>query len=234
MRSQHTLVAAILAVVPATLLVIVGAYKTHLNELRYSRFRERDARIKATDALGQEAVDLVRIALFERVSIDEFRREFGSLSDMDGAPDAEPSTRTYRYVHPASRYAFALRFSDDILTGFNGLDSAEIPIEPESREFLLSESVRTGVLRICVVLWLAVLIGALTRPRWRRAGSVSLILLSVLCFLAWFLAPNYGPTWRAMSSNDSLARGLLMFGVSLAVGLSTGHPSCIDRQTNDA
>jgi len=213
---------------------MVGAYKTRLNELRHSRFRERDARIKATDALGQEADDLVRIALFQRVSIDEFRRQFGSLSEIDSTSDTQPSTRMYRYVHPASGYAFALMFHDDILSGFNGLGSAQIPVEPESREFLLSEFVRRGVLQICVILWVVVLIGALAKPHWRRAGSVPLILLSALSFLAWFLAPNYGPTWHSMLSNDPLAWGLLMFGVSLAVGLSNGRPSCIDAQASGA
>ena len=159
MGNQNTFVLTILTVAAATLLVMVGAYKTRLNELRYSRFRERDARIKATDALGREADDLVRIALFQRVSIDEFRRQFGSLSEIDSTSDTPPSTRTYRYVHPASGYAFALTFSDDILTGFNGLDGTEIPVEPESREFLLSEFVRRGVLQICVILWVVVLIG---------------------------------------------------------------------------
>ena len=61
---------------------------------------------------------------------------------------------------------------------------------------------------------------------------VPLILLSALSFLAWFFAPNYGPTWHSMLSNDCLAWGLLMFGISLAVGLSTSRLSCIDAQAS--
>ncbi len=234
MRDHKAFVPAILAVAAAALLVMAGAYKTRLNELRHSRFRERDAQIKGIDALGREADDLVRIALFQRVSIDEFQRQFGSLSEIDSASDAEPSTRTYRYVHPASGYAFALIFRDDVLSGFNGLGSTEILVEPESREFLFSEFVRRGVLHTCIILWVVVLIGALAKPHWRRAGSVPLIVLSALSFLAWFLAPNYGPTWHSMMSNDRLAAGLLMFGISLAIGLSAHHPSCIDAQASGA
>ena len=172
MRNQNSLVVAILIIAATTPLVMVGAYKTRLNELRNSRFRERDAKVKAIHALGREADDLVRIALFQGVSLDEFRRQFGSLSEIDGDSGREPSTRTYRYVHPASGYAFALTFRDDILTGFgsDGGGNAGTSVELESREFLLSESVRVGVLETCVVLWAVVLMGALARPRWRRAG----------------------------------------------------------------
>ena len=138
---------------------------------RHARSQVRHAQLKAIDALGREADDLVRIALFQRVSIDEFRRQFGSLSEIDDDSGTEPSTRTYRYVHPASGYAFVLTFRDDILTGFHGLITQR---PPSSRNPANSCSVNpfvVGVLQICVILWVVVLIGLLARPHWRRTGS---------------------------------------------------------------
>jgi hypothetical protein len=237
MRSQNTPVVAVLATAAVVLLVMAGTYKTHLNEQRDSQFRERDAQIKAARALGEEVNDRVSFALHQRVSLDEFREEFGNLSEDDGDPDAGSSTETYRYVHPASRRAFVLEFRDGVFSGFRssrGRDDVGTSVELESRGFVVSESIRAGVLQVCMVLWIAVLIGVLARPHWRRGGYVLLTVLSALCYLAWFLAPNYGPTWHSMLSNDALALGLLMFGVSLAYALSAKRSSRVEAQTSDA
>jgi hypothetical protein len=72
------------------------------------------------------------------------------------------------------------------------------------------------------------------RPHRRRGGSVLLTALSALCYLTRFLAPNYGPTWHSMLSDDAPALGLLMFGVSLAFALSANRSSCIGGQTGGA
>lgn len=53
---------------------------------------------------------------------------------------------------------------------------------------------------------------------WRRFLSSLLVGFAVLCLVGWYLAPNYSPTLRGIGSNDLLAWGGLLVGVSLIWG----------------
>ena len=211
-----------IVVAVATVLVLgLTAYKAEQNAMRRARFRERDFKQEATCALGQEVNKRVQMALMAGLTLGEFAKAFGSPAELNGPKDPKHADMTHSLFHEKSQETFYLRFLDGRLVGYrsnHALSDINTRVVLETPAFLTSESVRTSVLSASLLAWCVALIAGVRTPRFRRKAAVLLATTSILCGLCWFLAPNYSPTLRGVSSNDNLA----IFGLLLIASLGFG------------
>lgn len=200
------------------LCVLVSGMKVRQNEIRRLRFHERDIRTDAAVELGKEVERRIGFAITTGMSKANFQKHFGELNLTDGKDLSAPERERYTYTSPSSQRVFYLTFENDVLKGCHSSHSSgdvKVPIKIESESYLVGESIRRIVLSLGIIVWVAVLIVAILtkQPRW--ALSNALIVLSMVCILAWLLAPNYT---LAIISNDKLVLGFAMLVLSLIVG----------------
>ena len=220
--------APLIALAAATGLVLVlTAYKAEQNAGRRARFHERDLKQEAAVELGQEVTKRVQMAFQAGLTLDEFARAFGMPAELKGLMDPKHANMTHSLFHKKSQETFYLQFLDGRLRGFqsnHAPSDVDTGVVLETAAFLRSESVRTSVLAITLLVWCAVLVAGI-RVRWFRGrAAVLLMAASIVCGLCWFLAPNYSPTWRGVFSNDHLALFVLLLIPSLGLGVKTGAP----------
>jgi uncharacterized membrane protein YphA (DoxX/SURF4 family) len=214
---RKTIVLTLLAVG----LCFVSAVKAMQNEIRRARFRERDFKQKAAYALGKEVRERVSMAIKAGMTKDRFEEVFGEVTPIEGTDTSKKSRATHSYCHPASQRRFKLRFDDGVLMGFSGGHSSgsiDTGVVLESAQYRAGESVRRWVLLLCLSGWVVTLVLCVVCGFWRRSLSSVLVGFAVLCLVGWYLAPNYSPTIKGMGSNDLLAWGGLLVGVSLIWG----------------
>jgi hypothetical protein len=200
------------------LILVITAYKTNQNSQRLARYRERDIRKKAAYELGREVRDGIGMAFRAHVTIDEFEKTFGPVTELTDATAPKYAEMTHSYLHEKSQRMFYLRFQDGKLLGSksnHGSGDVDTGIVLETPAFMRTEAGRSSVLFGSLILWCIALLSAICSRRFRRNAAVILVVLSMACGLCWFLAPNYSPTVQGISSNDNLATFVFMLICSL-------------------
>lgn len=218
MKSTKRIVGIILGTVLIVILLFATAYKASINEERIARFRERDQRQKAAYELGREVNDRISMAWKANITIDEFQKEFGPLSDLEGVTDPKYANMTHSFFHKGSRRTFYLRFENGRLIGSksnHGSGDIDTGVVLESAEYIKSEFVRTATLNIALLSWCIIIVLSILSQKVRNHAAVALIITALLCGLCWFLAPNYTPTLRGVMSNDNLCFFVIMFVISI-------------------
>ena len=218
MKSIGRIVGIILGTVLMVIVLFATAYKASKNEERHARFRERDQRQKAAYELGREVNDRIRTSWNANITIDEFQKYFGPLSDLEGVTDPKYADKTHRFFHKESQRTFYLRFEDGRLLGSQsnyGSSDIDTGVVLESEEYIKAELVRTATLNIALLSWCLILVlSVLRRSIWSHA-AVALIFTALLSGLCWFLAPNYPPTLGGVTSNDNLFFFVIMLAISI-------------------
>ena len=217
MKSIGRVDGVILGTVLMVIVLFATAYKASKNEERHARFRERDQRSKAAYELGREVSDRIRMSWKANITIDEFQKDFGPLSDLEGVTDPKYANKTHLFFHKESQRKFFLRFEDGLLMGCQSHGSSDIDtsVVLESDKYLKSELVRKAILKIALLAWCLILVlSVLRRSIWSHA-AVALIFTSLLSGLCWFQAPNYPPTLRGVTSNDNLFFFVIMLAISI-------------------
>ena len=206
------------------LTLALTAYKAHQNADRHARFLERNQRQKAAYELGREVNERMRMAFRARMPINTFQEAFGPLTEIKDVTDPKHAKMTHSLFHEKSQRLFYLRFEDGVLVGsksHHGTGDVDTGVVLETPAFRVSESARNGVLLVGLTAWGFVLLGGVFVIRFRRSAALLLVVLSMVCGLCWLLAPNYTPTLKGISSNDSLATFGLMLICSLGFALVT-------------
>lgn len=224
MRSYRGFAHLVVLTVAAALLLVLTAYKAEQNAQRLARYKERDFRLKAAYELGSEAADRLRMAFRAHVTVEVFEEDFGPITELTDVRDPKDGETRYSYVHDGSQRTFHLRFRDGRLVGAGsgpGTDDIDAGVVLETPAFLRTEAVRGTVLGGSLVAWCLVLVTGICVRRFRRNAAVVLVVLSTVCGLCWLLAPNYAPTLKGISSNDSLAVFAFMLICSLAFAAVT-------------
>lgn len=228
--------APLIALTAATGLVLaLTAYKAEQNTTRRARFHERDLKQKAAVELGEEVTKRVQMALQAGLNLEGFARAFGMPAELKGAMDPKHADMTHFLFHEKSQQMFYLQFLDGRLVGFqsnHGASDVDTGVVLETAAFLRSESVRTSVLAIALLAWCVVLVAGIRIRRFRSRAAVLLVTASAVCGLCWFLAPNYGPTWRGVLTNDNLAFFWVLLIASLGFGVMA-TPRGEDTDTMD-
>jgi hypothetical protein len=218
MKSTKQIVGFIIGTVLIMILLFATAYKASLNEERLARFRERDQRQKAAYELGREVNDRICIAWKANITIDEFQKEFGPLSDLEGTTDPKYANMTHSFFHKESQRTFYLRFENGHLIGSqsnHGSGDIDTGVVLESEEYIKSELVRTVSLSIALLSWYIIIVLSILKQNVRNHAPITLIITALLCGLCWFLAPNYTPTLKGVMSNDNLGFFVVMFAISI-------------------
>jgi len=206
-------------------IVAAVAYKANLNADRRARFAERDIKNKAACELASEITDRIILAFETHMDFDTFERKFGPLAEYTGGLESSRMEPTHVYVHDKTQCTLYLRFEDGHLMGIksgNNQIQMDTAVVLETPAFHKSESVRLGILSFAKLAWLVALVGWIFVERFRRPMPTGLIVLSILCGICWFLAPNYSPTWRGIMGNDNLAFFLLMLIIALVFRVQSG------------
>ena len=218
MKPTGQIVGAILGTALMVIVLFATAYKASKNEERLARFRERDQRQKAAYELGREVSDRIHMSWKANITIDEFQKDFGPLSDLEGVTDPKYANKTHLFFHEESQRTFFLRFEDGLLMGCqsnHGSSDIDTGVVLESDKYLKSELVRKAILNIALLAWCLILVlSVLRRSVWSHA-AVALIFTALLSGLCWFLAPNYTPTLGGVTSNDNLFFFLIMLAISI-------------------
>jgi hypothetical protein len=213
MRNYRRFAYLIILTTAAALILVLTAYKANQNSDRQARYRERDIREKAALELGKEVRDRIGMALRTQVTIDEFEKAFGPVTELTDVTDPKYAEMTHSYLHEKSQRMFYLRFQDGKLLGSksnHGSGDVDTGIVLETPAFMMTEAVRSSVLLGGQILWCIALLSAIFSRRFRLNAAVILVVLSMACGLCWFLAPNYSPTVQGISSNDNLATFVFM------------------------
>jgi hypothetical protein len=200
------------------LILVLTAYKANQNSQRHARYRERDIRQKAAYELGREVRDRIGMAVNAQLTIDAFDEAFGPIVELTDVTDPKYANNTHSYFHDGSQRMFYLTFQDGKLLGSksnHGSGRVDTGIVLESPAFMRTEAVRSSVLFGSLILWCIALLSVICSRRFRRNATVILVVLSMVCGLCWFLAPNYSPTVQGISSNDNLATFVFMLICSL-------------------
>jgi hypothetical protein len=224
MRNYRQFAYLVIVTMASALVLVLTGYKAHRNSERLARFQERDIRQKAAYELGKEVSYRIRMAFREHVTIDEFEKTFGPVTELTDVTDPKYAENTHSYLHEKSQRMFYLRFQDGKLLGTksnHGSGGVDTGIVLESPAFIRTEAVRSSVFLVALILWCIALLSAICSRRFRRNATLILVVLSMACGLCWFLAPNYSPTMQGISSNDNLATFVFMLICSLAFGLYT-------------
>ena len=216
-------------IVPAVvigLVLVLTAYKAEQNAARQARFHERDVKQKAALELGREVNERVRMAFKAGLTLTEFAEAFRSSAELTEVKDPKHANATHSLFHEESQRTFYLRFQDGRLVGISsnhGTSDVDTGVVLETPAFLRSESVRASILSAGLVAWCVILVAGIRirQSRWRV--GVLLVIVSMVCGLCWFLAPNYSPTWRGVTSNDNLAIFVLLLIASLGFGMTTAR-----------
>jgi len=209
-------------VLVGTLVVLVfvalACYKVMQNADRLASYRERDQKERAALALHKEVVQRIKLAFEQHLSLSEFEKQFGNVSELSQKQKQQESGATHSFTRETSGTYCHLNFADGTLQGYS-CEHHHIgdTLVLESPQYKVSESARQWILACSALFWFVALILAVAVPRWKPYAATVLVFLAVLVFLCWFLAPNYSPTWRGVSSNDKMAFGFPMFLVSFAV-----------------
>ena len=186
MKANQGFVKSAVGIAFVLLLVALTAYKSAQNEERRGRFRERNQEVRAAVALGREIGERVTMAFRESMSMRDFKGQCGSISPLKEVADADLAQMTHTFYHAPSQRFFYLRFEDGVLKGSrsnHGSADIKTTIVLESRAYLLGESVRKTILRICILLWPVVLIAGLAVRQLRSTAPVLLVVLAGLCGL---------------------------------------------------
>ncbi len=237
MRGYRQFTRLVILTVVAGLILVLTAYKAELNADRLSRFRQRDSKQQAAFELGQEVSQRLFLALKAGMTLDEVEEAFGPVTELKNVRDQQSAdAATYALLHEKSQRAFDLEFRNGRVASVasNHSPSAiDTGIVLETPAYLASESVRTLALSVSLLAWCAALFAAIAAARFRRDASILLVGLSVMCGLCWFLAPNYSPTLRGISSNDNLAFFALLLICSLGLGATVSRQSAEDALTHE-
>ena len=206
-----------------TLIIIVGvlaaSYKAYLNRERFARMQEHKQKLDFCVALGEEVSHSIIIAFQQGMPIEDFKKKFGELIPDETEDDNKSTGQKYIYYHPQSQHAFNLRFEDGALRGIGGdiNNNIETSVIIDSPEYLLSEKIRSSIIKVSLIVWVVVLVVILFRHQHKLILSTSLLNLAGICFIGWFLAGHYSQTWRGMKSNDYLFYGVCMLIVSFGI-----------------
>ncbi len=232
---------AILGTVLMVIVLFATAYKASKNEDRLARFRERDQRQKAAYELGREVNDRIRMSWKGNITIDEFQKDFGPLSDLEGVTDPKYANMTHLFLHKESQRTFFLRFEDGLLMGSqsnHGSGDIDTGVVLESDEYLKSELVRKAILSIALLAWCLILVLSVLLRNIRSHAAVALIFAALLSGLCWFLVPNYTPTLGGVTSNDNLFFFVIMLAISVGFVFADSNSlklkSCMPQQSRSA
>lgn len=220
MKDRKNFIRTIIWTLLILLAIGLASYKTHLNQERRYNFREHKQLLDFAMAMGQEVKRSISIAWQQGMPIEDFTKIFGEVIPEINKSSGKPAEIGYIYYHPQSQRSFNLRFEDGTLQGYSsshGYDDINTTVILESPAYLLSENVRGLIVIFSCISWMVVLILILVKPEYRPKLAMSLLFLAVICFLCWFLAGNYSPTWRGIRSNDFLAIGAFMLLLSLRI-----------------
>ena len=228
MRGYRQFIWLVVLTIVAGFCLVLTAGKAEQNTVRRARFGDHSLKEKAALELGEEVSKRVQMALFAGLTLDAFQRSFGPLTELRPGAEPEHADMTHTLFHEKSQRTFYLRFVDGKLVGFSssqGTGEVNTGVVLETPAFLKGESVRTSVLSSGILAWFGVLVAGVHIRRFRGKAGVLLVALAMVCGLCWFLAPNYSPTWRGISSNDSLAIFVLLLIASLALGATATRPA---------
>jgi len=226
-RYQHLTLQSII-ILTTVLTLVLTAYKANQNAERYAHFLERDLKQKAAYELGREVTKRLGMAAAGQMTIGDIEEAFGPLTEISDTSESENNKSTHSLFHDKSQRTFYLRIQDGQLMGSHsshGPSDIDTGVVLETRTFLITETVRTLILYGALIAWFIVLFIGIRVQHFRGKAFILLIVLSVVCGLCWFLAPNYSPTVRGILSNDMLAAFGLMFACSFAFGVAgLGQP----------
>ena len=241
MKPTGQIVVAVSGTVLIVTVVFATAYKASKNEERLARFRERNQRQKAAYELGREVNNRIRMAFKANITIDEFQKDFGAVSDLEGVNAPKYANKTHRFFHKESQRTFLLRFEDGLLMGFgsnHGDGDVDTGVVLESEEYLKSELVRNAILDIALPAWCLILVLSVFLRSIRSYAAVALISAAILSGLGWFLAPNYPPTLWGAVRNDNLFFFVIMLAVSIGFVFADSNSlklkSCMHEQPRSA
>jgi len=235
MRKRRQFAQLIGLTVAIGFVLALTVYKAEQNAARRARFRERDLKQQAAIELGQEVAKRIEMALKAGLTLSGFTEAFGPPAELHEATDQKHAGVTHSLFHKESQRTFYLQFRDGRLMGVHsgqGFGDVDTGIVLETPPFLRSESIRTWVLLGGFVAWWVILVVGIRVQRFRRRASILLATTALVCGLCWFLAPNYSPTLRGVSSNDHLAIFALLLVASLGFGM-TGGPRREDAGAMD-
>jgi hypothetical protein len=228
MRGYRQFTWLVVLTIVAGLFLALTAVKAEQNAARRARFHDHALKEKAALELGEEVTERILMALQAGLTLDAFQKAFGPLTELHAGTEPPHADMTHSLFHEKSQRTFYLRFVDGRCTGFGstqGMGEVDTGVILETPAFLKGESVRTAALFAAQVAWCGTLVAGICTRRSRGRVGVLLVALAMVCGLCWFLAPNYSPTWRGISSNDSLAVFVLLLMTSLGFGVTRSRTS---------
>lgn len=211
------------------ILLFATAYKADINKDRFARFRERDQKMKAAYELGREVNDRMGVSMKAHITLNEFKKNFGPVSRLEGVTDSKYAEKTHLFFHEKSQRKFYLRFENGLFVGYgssHGNHDIDTGVVLESHEYLMGENVRRATLLVVLLVWGVTLLLSIFLKKIRSNAAAVLIFTSILSGLCWFLSPGYTPTFYGVVRNDSLCFFLVMFAVSISFFFANRTVSC--------